>query len=204
MVVACARFQPWCLYCRWRPGTGLPWRQALALLRAGAIAGSLALGLSGTAAAAEALHSAAALPHSFAVRDLSIELSRQDGNAVHKPWQVRLSGAGTGSLSHDGRQWQLTTAPKDVVAVLNRLLELHFFDMPASTSSRAFAQLLDDGSVRLIERSQTSANGNGLCVRIASFERCVRFGPSAPVELAQLFERVIAETQRQAGLEPTK
>ena len=201
---ACARLQRLCH--RSCPGTGLlrAWRQALALLWAGAVAGPLALGLSGTAAAAEALNSAAALPQGFAVRDLSIELSRQDGNAAHKPWQVRLSGAGRGSLSHDGRRWQLTTAPRDVVTVLNRLLELHFFDMPASTSSSAFAQLQDDGSVRLIERSQTSANGNSLCVRIASFERCVRFGPSAPVELSQLFERVIAETQRRAGLEPTK
>jgi len=179
-------------------------RQATASLRLGAVAGLLALGLPVAVAAAEALNPAAALPQDFAVRDLSIDLSRQNGNAAHKPWRVFLSGAGGGSLSHDGRQWPLTTAPQAVVALLNRLLELRFFEMPAAASSRVFAQLLDDGTVRLVEHSQTSASASSLCVHVATVERCARFGPNAPVEWLQLFERVIADAQRQAGLPPTK
>lgn len=146
---------------------------------------------------------AAALPQSFALSDLSIDFSRQNGNAAFKPWRVQLSGAGSGSLTYEGQQWALTQNTKSAVALLNDLLEQRFFYMPAQYSSHPYAQLLADGSVRLVEKSMTDAQGSSLCVRIAAFEHCVRFGPKGPEMLDRLFQRVIADAMRQAGLPPS-
>ncbi len=148
--------------------------------------------------------STAAMPQAFAAGELSIRLSRQAGNAAYKPWEVQLSGAGGGTLSHDGKQWALAYAPKDVVALLNALFEIHFFDLPTQYSTQGVAQLLDDGSVRLIEKSTSNARSNSVCVRIAAFERCVRFGSRAPLELDRIFQRIFADAQRAANQPATK
>lgn len=144
------------------------------------------------------------MPQAFAVGELSIRMSRQAGNAAYKPWEVQLPGAGGGSLSHDGKQWPLAYASKDVVALLNALFEIHFFDLPARYSSQGAAQMLSDGSVRLIEKSASSSSGNSVCVRIAAFERCVRYGSRAPFELDRIVQRVFADAQRVTHQAPTK
>ncbi|MDD5037075.1 MAG: hypothetical protein PHE55_20300 [Methylococcaceae bacterium] len=145
-----------------------------------------------------------AMPRAFEVSQLSIRLSRQAGNAVYQPWEVRLSGGGGEILSHDGKQWSLPYAAKDVVALLNALYEIRFFDLPAQYSTQDVAQLLDDGSVRMIQKFTSSSGGNSVCVNIASFEKCVHYGLQAPVELDRIFQRVFADAQRQVGQTSTK
>ncbi len=144
------------------------------------------------------------MPQAFAVGELSIRLSRQAGNAAYQPWEVQLSGADGATLTHDGKQWPLPYEPKDVVALLNALFEIHFFDLPTRYSTQEVAQLLDDGSVRLIGKSTSSAGGNSVCVRIAAFERCVRYGLRAPLELDRLFQRTFVDAHRAANQPTTK
>ena len=138
------------------------------------------------------------MPRSFAVTDLRIRLSRQAGNAAFVPWVVNLAVAGS-SLSHDGMQWPLPYSDKDLVALLNALHEIRFFDMPSQYSRQDVAQLLADGSVRLIEKFTSHAGGNSVCVKIATAEKCVRYGTQAPVELDRIFQRVFVNALRETG-----
>lgn len=139
------------------------------------------------------------MPRTFDVGALSIHLSRQAGNAAHVPWEVRLSGAGGGSLTHDGKQRPFPYAAKDVVALLNTLYEIRFFDLPPRYSSHDVAQLRGDGTVNVVERSVSSATGNSVCVTVATFGKCVRYGTQAPLELDRVFRHVFADAQRLAG-----
>ena len=84
------------------------------------------------------------------------------------------------------------------MALLNALFEIRFFDLPAQFSSQDVAQLLEDGSVRLIQKFTSSSGGNSVCVNIAAFEKCVRYGPQTPVELDRIFQRVFADAERLA------
>lgn len=139
------------------------------------------------------------MPQAFEAGDLSIHFSRRAGNAAYKPWEVHMSGAGGGTLIHDGKHSPLAYPSNDVVALLNALFEIRFFDLPAQYSTQDVAQLLDRGSVRLIQKFTSSASGNSVCVNIAAFEKCVRYGPQGPVELDRVFQRVLADAERLAG-----
>ena len=138
------------------------------------------------------------MPRAFYVGDLSIHFSQRVGNAAYTPWEVHMSGAGGGNLIHDGKHSPLPYASRDVVALLNALFEIRFFDLPAQFSSQDVAQLLEGGSVRLIQKFTSSSGGNSVCVNIAAFEKCVRYGPQTPVELDRIFQRVFADAERLA------
>jgi hypothetical protein len=140
------------------------------------------------------------MPRVFDVGELGIHLSLRNENISPTPWEVQLSGADGGTLAHDGKRWPLSYAPKDVVALLNKLNEIRFFYLPTQHSRQDYAQLRNDGSVRMIHKFTSNASGNSVCVHISAFEKCVYYGAQAPVELDRLFQSVFADAQRQANL----
>ena len=146
--------------------------------------------------AAEALPKADAMPQTFGIDALSIRLSRQVSNA---PWQVQLSGVDGGSLTQGGKQRPFPYSAKDLVVLLNALYEVHFFDMPSRYAAHAAAQLGADGTVSMAGVDSSNATGNGVCVSVASFEKCVRWGNRAPVELERIAQRAFAEAQHLAA-----
>ena len=146
--------------------------------------------------AAEPLAKADAMPQTFRIDALSIRLSRQVSNA---PWQVQLSGVDGGSLTQGGKQRPFPYPAKDLVALLNALYEVHFFDMPSRYAAHAAAQLMADGTVSMAGVDSSNATGNGVCVSVASFEKCVRWGNRAPVELDRIAQRAFGEAQRLAA-----
>ncbi len=146
--------------------------------------------------AAEPLSRADAMPQTFRIDALSIRLSRQVSNA---PWQVQLSGADGGSLTQGGKQRPFPYSAKDLVALLNALYEVHFFDMPSRYAAHAAAQLGADGTVSMAGVDSSNATGNGICVSVASFEKCVQWGNRAPVELDRIAQRAFGEALRLAA-----
>lgn len=161
----------------------------------GLLFGLIAIG-GGAPLAAEALPKADAMPQTFRIDALSIRLSRQINNA---PWQVQLSGLDGGSLTQGGQQRPFPYPAKELVALLNALYEVHFFDMPSRYAAHAAAQLGADGTVSMAGVDSSNATGNGVCVRVVSFEKCVRWGNRAPVELDRIAQRAFAEAQRLAA-----
>jgi hypothetical protein len=148
------------------------------------------------AMAGEVTSGAHGMPPSFPVSVLSIEVSRQTGNAAYAPLRVHLSGADGGSLGKAGTQQSFPYPPGELVALLNALFELHFFDLPSRYANRPAAQLNADGSVSLNMMESSSSTANSVCVRVASFEKCVRYGNAAPLEIERLVSRVVADAQR--------
>jgi hypothetical protein len=167
--------------------------------------GSLLLGLlsmtGSTSMAAEPMPNPNGMPQSFPVDTLSIQLSRQPGNAAYSPVQITLSGADGGTLIRAGKQQPFPYVAKELVALLNALFAIHFFDLPVGYSSRPMAHLNESGTVNLGMSRTSSASGNSVCVSVAAFQKCVRYGNQAPVELEQIVRRIFTEAERLTGSE---
>ena len=139
------------------------------------------------------------MPLSYQIDDVSIHLSRQAGNAAYAPWRVTLSGDGWASLEHQGKQVKYRYPRQDLVALLNELHKIHFFELPAryATSYKVF--LKDDGSVTTVDQYKTSSDTHSVCVAIAKFEKCVRYGDNdGPLELDQIAQRLFTEAEQRA------
>jgi len=164
---------------------------------AGALVGTLLVTLA-TACSAAPPGPDASLPASFRIEDLRISLSRQNGNAAYAPRVVTLNGVAAASLMRDGKSVPFPFPAADRLALLNELFKIRFFDLPSQYSTRAVAQLMGNGSVGLQELHLSNANVNSVCVAVAGFEKCVRYGTEAPMELDLLAKRVMAEAERLA------
>lgn len=139
------------------------------------------------------------LPASFAVDRLAFRLSLQDGNAAYAPKVVTLSDAEGGRLEASGRSTAFRFGPADRVALLNALIEVRFFDLPTAYAKHAVARLAADGSVRMVDVFTSNAESRSVCVSIAAFEKCVRYGLDAPPGLDRVVRGVLADAERLTG-----
>lgn len=176
------------------PSVRTRWHSALAVLAAGLLGITPPHSLGG-----EARHNANGMPHTFDVATLNIRMSLQPGNAVYAPRVVHLSGGGSGAFTQDGKQSAFPYSATELVALLNTLYEIRFFDLPADYSTLNVAQLGKDGTVSLTSKFTSSATGNSVCITAATFEKCVRYGPRPPAELNRIVQHVFAEAERLAA-----
>ena len=110
---------------------------------------------------------------------------------------TRLRAATT--VISGGTQLPFPYSAEHLVGLLNALYEVHFFDMPSRYAAHAAAQLAADGTVSMAGVDSANAAGNGVCVRMASLEACVRWGNRAPVALDRIAQRAFGEAQRLAA-----
>jgi hypothetical protein len=140
------------------------------------------------------------MPYNFRVDELSIRLSRQTANTAYSPWEIHLSGTDGGSLTYDGKLRSFPYSANKIVALLNALYEIHFFDLPSEYASQPRARLNDDGGVSLDKILWTDEGSNRLCVKVASYEKCVRYGGNEmPPELDRIFQGIFADAPHLAG-----
>lgn len=144
------------------------------------------------------------MPRSFHANDLEIVLSHQEGNAAYRPRELTITGSGDATFTQDGKTWPLQRTQADALGLLNELYEMRFFDLPDYYGKSDHAVAGSDGMVRLLQKTTSSAGGKMVCVRIAEFQKCVRFGPVAgPVELDRILMRTLdAAEQQAAGMKP--
>lgn len=143
-------------------------------------------------------------PHTYRLDEVSLRLTRQPGNGAFPVRRVNLSGAGAATLERDGRKLPFHYAPKDLLALLNELYKIRFFDLPTNYRTRYSLFLKEDGSVgtsalRLSDESSTS-----VCIAVAAYEKCVTYGSEAPYELEHLAKRIFSEADRLVNVEQPK
>ncbi len=139
------------------------------------------------------------LPQLFDVEQLGFRLSYQNGNAAYAPRTISLISAGVGRLESAGKQWTFRFAATQRVALLNALIDIHFFDLPSLYSSHAVARLADDGTVSMIGVFRSDAQYQSVCVSVAAFEKCVRYGLDAPPGLDRLARGLFDDVERWTG-----
>ncbi len=139
------------------------------------------------------------LPQSFDVERLGFTLSFQNGNAAYAPRMVILSAADEGRLESSGKQWPFRFTATQRVALLNALIDIHFFDLPSQYGKQAVARLGSDGAVTMVSVFTSNAQFQSVCVNIAAFEKCVRYGLDAPPGLDRIARGLFDDVERWTG-----
>lgn len=137
------------------------------------------------------------MPDSFSVETLRINLSRQQGNAAYAPRTIELTSRG-GLLTQGGASKRFPYSGEQAVALLNAFYAIHFFALPDHYATHPVATLTEDGLVVLAKQTSSSAS-NSVCVATGRFEKCVRYGNQAPVELERLVTRIYDDAERLAS-----
>ncbi len=144
-------------------------------------------------------------PLSYPVAGASVSVRHSPGPALGaQTRELVLTGAGSAKLTRGDAAVSFDYAAAELVGVLNRFYALNFFDLPADLARRYSVFLKDDGSVgtshlRLLDRASTE-----VCVRMASYEKCVRYTDGEPAALDALVRQLDAEADQRVLAAPSK
>ena len=139
---------------------------------------------------------AAGPPLTYRLDQVTVRVTRPPGGSASKTRQVSLFGTGNATLERDGRSLPFRYASKDLVALLNELYRIHFFELPANYTGQYSVFLKDDGTVVTQALRMSDTPGTSVCFAVADYKKCVNYGTEGPRELADLAQRLFAEAER--------
>jgi len=142
-------------------------------------------------------------PLAYRLDEVSVRLTRQPGSGTFPKRRVTLSGTGTATLERDGQTLPFSHPPGDVLALLNDLYRIRFFDLPTNLNVRYSVFLKDDGSIGTSVLRMLDASSTSVCLRLAAFEKCVTYASGGARELEEIVERVFSQAGRSVDLRPS-
>jgi hypothetical protein len=132
-------------------------------------------------------------PLAYRIDDVHIRLIRHPGNAAFPVQQVSLSGSGRATLERDGKILPFIYQVKNLLALMNELYRIRFFDMPNDYTNRYSVFLKDGGTVETTALHMLDGGGMRVCFTVASYEKCVNYGDEGPSELEDIARRIFFE-----------
>jgi hypothetical protein len=138
----------------------------------------------------------AKLPQSYRLDDVSVHIARQPGRGVFPVRSVSLSGRGTATIEQDGKQRPFHFASKNMLALLNDLYKVRFFDLPTNYMARYSVILKDDGLIRTSQSRVLDASSTRVCFSVPTYEKCVTYGSEGHHDLEDITARVFAEAEK--------
>lgn len=136
-------------------------------------------------------------PASLLLKSIRLDVHQQAGRGlVHLSRRVTLSGEGQATLELGGQTLPFDCTPTQLLAWLDTLYALRFFDLPRDYSTQYSAVLKKDGTVVPSMQRMLDASSTEVCVRAGDFKRCVRFGEAGPQELKALAQRILDDANR--------
>lgn len=151
---------------------------------------TLALGGSVLAAGVHGME-ADGLPRTYRLDEVTLRVSLQAGNPAHPSRQFVLSGAAASAPGGERVQKTPHSSGATLVEALKELYRMRFFEMPSQYTTVHSVYLKDDGTVATTAQRMLDAQSTQVCVSIQSYEKCVRFGREAPIELRRFAERML-------------
>ena len=140
-------------------------------------------------------------PLSYRLDTAVLRLQRQPGHGQPK---LALVVAGNGGATLDfGRPpgtRTFTLAADEVLALLNGLYRLRFFDLPVALRARPSVFLLPDGSVGTQVAKRVDTTATTVCISLAGDEKCVRYADGdGPPDLEAWVQAAFADAQRRTA-----
>ena len=137
-------------------------------------------------------------PLAYRLDALSLRLLRQPGHG-QAILALTMSGNGTATLE-SGRtpsKHAFSIASSDLVALVNGLHGLRFFDLPAVLGPRASVFLLADGSLGTQSLTLMDATTTTVCFALPGYEKCVRYvAGQGPRELEIWVDALLTDVAR--------
>lgn len=138
-------------------------------------------------------------PQSYRLNEVSVQLTRQPGRGPFPVQRVSLSGAGAAILEQDGKKLPFQYTTKELVALLNELYKIRFFELPTNYNIRHSVFLKDDGLIGTdLLRMQDEASTK-VCFSVTSYEKCVTYGAVSPYELEGIATRIFSEANKRVN-----
>ena len=163
-----------------------------ALLVRGAV---LAVGLS-MGVAAMAADAAPAGP--YRIGDIGVTVNVQPGHGLPVR-RLSLAAEGDSVLEVGGKAQRFAYPAADLLAAVNVLQRLRFFEMPDQLAPLRRLSQGPDGRIYTQLTRMSDTGTVTLCVQLADFRKCVSYQQDAPPELEALALRLLSDAQRRTG-----
>lgn len=132
-------------------------------------------------------------PLAYRLDEVSVRLTRHSGNPAFPFRRVILSGAGNATFERDGESMQFSYGNKELLALLNALYKIRFFDLPSQYNTRYSVFLKDDGTVGTEALRMTDSASTSICFAVRGYEKCVTYGRDGPLELENIAKQIFSD-----------
>jgi hypothetical protein len=132
-------------------------------------------------------------PHSYRIDEVKLRLTRHPGNPGLPLRRLSVSGDGTAALEDKGEIYSISYRGEDVLALLNALYRIRFFEMRPHYHTRYSVFLNNDGLVETEALRMTDSGGTTVCLTISEYEKCVTYGEAGPPDLEKFVNRAFSE-----------
>lgn len=138
-------------------------------------------------------------PQTYRLDEVSLQITRNPGRASAPVRRVSLRGTGSAQLEQKGQKQSFQFATGDLVALLNELYKIHFFELPTNYRTRTSVFLRDDGSIATSQLRMSDESSTSVCFSVASYEKCVTYSTTVPDGLESIASRIFAESEKRVG-----
>ncbi len=138
-------------------------------------------------------------PLTYRLDEVSVRLIRHPGNPALPIRRVVLSGAGGATLERDGERMRFSYGNRELLALLNALYKIRFFDLPSQYNTRYSVFLKDDGTVGTEALRMPDSASTSICFAVSGYEKCVSYGRSGPLELEDIAKQIFSDAGRLAS-----
>jgi len=137
-------------------------------------------------------------PLAYPVQEVNLHLIRQPGNAAFPIRRISLSGKGTAAFERGDELLQIAYPATELVALLNELYRIRFFELPSQYTARYSVFLKDDGMIATSALRMMDAGSTRICFAVAGYEKCVTYGRDGPNDLENIVNRVFDDLEKRA------
>ena len=138
-------------------------------------------------------------PKSYRIEDVTVRVQIQATRGLPMR-QVILSGNTTGTLERDQQKLSFAFPSKDLLAVVNTLYRMRFFNLQDSPGVRYSVFLKDDGMVTTQALKMNDVGDTRVCFSAGKYEKCVSYVGDGPAELQDIVRDVFTQAERLAGV----
>ncbi len=134
-------------------------------------------------------------PSEYRLDDVRIQLTRHPGMRKAPIQQIELSGTGHATLKRDSTSLSFHYESRKLLALLNELYAIRFFELPASYFVKRSIFLKEDGFIGTQIRRMIDAPNTRICLTVSTYEKCVSYDADGPHELRSIEQRVFDEAE---------
>lgn len=138
-------------------------------------------------------------PLTYGIDEVSLRVTRHPGNPAFPVTRVTLSGTGSAELRREDELAQFPYAVKDLLAILDELYRIRFFELPLKYTTRYSVFLKEDGTVGTSALRMSDAGSTSICFAVPQYEKCVTYGRDGPLELENIAKRIFSDVNRLAS-----
>lgn len=143
-----------------------------------------------------AIDAAPAGPYRLGEIGLTVDVQPGHGLPLRR---LNLAGEGESVLELGGKAQRFAYPAADLLAAINVLQRLRFFEMPDRLAPLRRLSQGPDGRIYTQLTRMADTGTVTLCVQLADHRKCVSYQQDAPPELDALATRLLGDAQRRTG-----